>query len=167
MKPLHVRVRAGSAIGILLLGLLIFGTVRYDRMFMEYYGRAAAANANAQFLAASNTGRSADIVTIVGTEIPVRPADRRIPDQWAWVKLDRTGTLVALAGERTAVCNGDAIAVTGSYAYDREGGVLTVSDRRNVSPRFHSYAPRWDRTLRGLFPAWCGFPGMPVNDVQQ
>lgn len=121
----------------------------------------AAGGNNEQFLAAYNTGRNGDIITIVG-RVSTLPATRD-PGAFAWVDIAGTDKTVALVGARAPLCDRDYAAASGSYRYSAEGGVLTVSDPRNVARKFSGIPFRLDRLILLIDPYWCGFPGTPFN----
>lgn len=171
MAPRHIHKQAGwihwaRLAGIAVVVALFAGYAGYFHELWRYSTRSSAAHDNTQFIAAWNMRRSGDIITVSGTVSSTDPSVRRAPGQYAWVELGGIGKTVALAGVIAPFCDGDDIAVSGTYRYDSSGGVILVTDPQNVATDFHGYASKLDRAIRGYNPSWCGFPGMPVNPAK-
>ncbi len=130
----------------------------------RYNARSAAARQNHQFLASYNMRRTGDVITIVGTAVPLSYPGTRSPKAFARIDLSDVTFTVALSGARTPVCTGDFVAASGTYQYDPQGGTLWISDASNVSREFSGYIFNLDFVMLAIDPNWCGFSGMPINN---
>lgn len=153
------------SIPCLLLGLAnIYGSARHFIDLARFNARASAAADNQQYLTEYNMRRSGALITIVGTAYLFDGhRERWNAHQFGWIQLKDSDKTVALAGTSLPLCNGDDIAASGEFRFSDSGGVLVVSDSRNVAATFHYYLPRFDAAILAFDPAWCGFPGDPIN----